>query len=470
MSLILTQQVGLPVEGSGSPPFNNQWVAAFNPIIYGFRRIDYLFTSVTNNGGNCKLILPFFIVIANPDYAVGDKIFVSFESEYLEGFYEILNIDNNGRPTIDLTFSATATGYYNASRRIGYYIEIQNFLTGQSLRYTTDKFGLLTANISGLLVSPLQIGIFFDYDYTISVTDVNRSDSNSVVMPIRFREIYRGFTGAYLGEFSDLKAKSIGGAFQLGAEYSEYYNDYVVSASTKGKPLTLFKTLRYWKGLPFSVSYIMDADNPDAATYLFRRIYYLGSNLLGNYPNIALKPTPLDSLIYIVVDWEDYLAINELKNADYFLIEITDTTITTKITQQSKVNIYTYCNGYYLRWRNSLGGVDYWWFENVKNETEQVQGGGTFAFYFDNIGDARSTGEWNKKESVAKIDLQATGITQDEIDGFKDLLTSPKVDIYLDDKWFTFLIQPTAYKIFEKGNIVDIELIGFLPQKQLQSQ
>jgi hypothetical protein len=464
MSLFITQQVGSPVEGSGSPPFNNQWVAAFNPIIFGFRREDYVFTSVADNGGKCRLVTP--APITTPDYAVGDIIPVRFNSGFDIEFLEILSIDGNGRPTVDKAFTATDIGYFNASRRIGYYIEIQvNTINGQSLRYTTDKFGLLTANISGLLTSGLDINIDFDYEFINMVTRVNRGDANGLVYPVRYREIYRGFTGAWLGEFADIKAKAVGGAFQLGTDNSEYYNDYVISDETLGKPLTLFKTLRFWKGLPFSVSYIYDELTGEIGR--FRREYFLNNTLLGGI-NRTVDVTNANKLEYFIVDWEWYA--DNAPTANRFTFQLLEFDNVTPRSQKTEVSIYTPCNGYYLRWRNSLGGVDYWWFENVRNETEQVQGGGTFAPYFDNIGEARTTGEWNKKESVAKIDLQATGITQDEIEGFKDLLTSPKVEIYLDEKWFTFLIQPTAYKIFEKGNIVDIELIGYLPQKQLQTQ
>jgi hypothetical protein len=85
------------------------------------------------------------------------------------------------------------------------------------------------------------------------------------------------------------------------------------------------------------------------------------------------------------------------------------------------------------------------------------------------IEDARSTGEFTSKRASDTLNLQASALTVDEMEGLMDLLSSPSVQIYEDEIWKTILIQPGTFNRYESGNLSKVELQAIKVDKQIQS-
>ena len=176
--VILKTDIGSPIEGTVTP-FVNRWVAAHNPVILEFQRLDFQFIGTTSvdAGTKTRLDLP----VSNPNYIyeVGDVIpvFETAPDYAFINFYTITDINTTtGSPTIDATFGTLTTGSFNSHRRQNYYIEIGITgvipSTGESLRrsikVTTNRKGEVRADVSGILRSFLALDLSIDYDNVIT--------------------------------------------------------------------------------------------------------------------------------------------------------------------------------------------------------------------------------------------------------------------------------------------------------------
>jgi hypothetical protein len=126
------------------------------------------------------------------------------------------------------------------------------------------------------------------------------------------------------------------------------------------------------------------------------------------------------------------------------------------------------CEGYYLRWRNTLGGTDYFLFDNFKNENFTVEGKGIYSRFFDSIEQQDSTGEWNTKSAADQIQMRGK-VKSINLDGFKDLLSSPRVQIWIDGKWQSIIIIPASFKVYESDDVAEVEITATLSEKQIQT-
>lgn len=478
--LILRQSVGSPIEGTGSPVFINKWVAAHNPVIIEFQRLDFQFISITDDGGKQKLNLP----LSNPNhvYQVNDfiPVFTTAPDYLFEGFFKILSIDVNGNPTIDRPFFMTGSGSFNSNRIQNYHIEIA-FGDGTSItstpneiaktiRATTNEKGELRIDISSMLRFP--DGMNLETDITPNgplepFPVFNRRDIDMVYKTNFFyRENRKGVIGTYV--LVDEVVKGVRGAFQPRHKDNGYYNDYVVTGlGNLAKPLTMFKRPKYTVGLPFDVQYIIDEEAANFGLN-FRRRYYLDDGTMTSQFLNIMDVARYDAFTRVAVRYDAFLGDNP--NASRMTYELIDlNTPANVVTELTNVDIEKIvCSGYYLRWRNTLGGVDYWHFDNKENENFVVEGRGLYAKFNDSIEELDSTGEWAGKSAADQYQL-STRTTKDNLEGFKDLLSSPKVQIYLNGEWFTFLIQPQTFRTKQAGNLVDIELTGTMPEKQIQT-
>jgi hypothetical protein len=440
-----------------SPPIECNWVACHNPVIFEYQRQDYEVLQVTNNGVNTLLrfATPLFV----SDFALGNYLTVLGDNFELVGSYEILTVTTVVigpltfyNVTIDLPFITGATyGYANADSRRLWYLEF--IVSGRVLRLTPNAAGRINVDLSRALQT--LVNLKDDVSYVLSGS-INRRDENaSNELDYTYQEKWRG--GSTLSSRS-LPLTIVSGAFQVGSTNDCFYVNHTIYdvPLSNTKFLTRFVQPSYWRGLPFDVQINVDRLCNQTLTFEYSYFDFVGNLLSSN--TAILNIFNYGSLQRIVVDWNNY----EGNFFEYWIRDFTD-------NNKVRVKIKTACDGYYLRWRNTLGGVDYWNFDSYKNESMTTQGVGIFAPYFETIEAARSTGEFTSKRASDTLNLQASALTVDEMEGLMDLLSSPSVQIYEDEIWKTILIQPGTFNRYESGNLSKVEFQAIKVDKQIQS-
>jgi hypothetical protein len=485
--VILKTDIGSPIESTGSPAFINRWVAAHNPVILEFQRLDFQFIGTTSqdSGNQTRLDLP----VSNPNYIyeVGDVIpvFETAPDYAFINFYTITDINTTtGSPTIDATFGTLTTGSFNSHRRQNYYIEIglegtlpsTNETIRRSIKVTTNRKGEVRADVSGLLRSFLALDLSIQFDIAPVNSFINQRDVKDYISTgYDYKEFYKDFTGSAL--FGNNPINAVNGAFQSRHEYNGYYDDYLVTVEGNlAKPLTRFARPVYWVGLPYTIDYLLD-ETLENGSITFRRGIFKGE--MGFEPPFGiLVGSDSEELVLFTAIGVRYRGVNRIyydfaqnivPEADFMRFFLENDSPKVSITVETTVDIKRpSCNGYHLRWRNTLGGTDYYFFDNFKNESTVVEGGGIYSRYFDSIQLQTTTGEWASKKAADQLQMQAT-VSRENMEGFKDLLTSPAVQLYVDGGWETILIVPQSYRTYEQDDVMKIELLGTRLEKQIQT-
>jgi hypothetical protein len=441
-----------------SPPIECNWVACHNPVIFEYQRQDFAISAVNNNGGFNQIVLA--VPTLTPDYQAGDKITLLSSISAFVVVAEITSIAFGVINTdVAWTGSAPDWGFVNINSRRLWYLE---FTVGtRVLRLTPNAAGKINVDLSRALQTFVNLKDETSYLFNPAIPGnaANRRDLNaSNDVEYTLQEKWRGASGTLSEPFPLVV---VSGAFQVGSTNDCFYVNHTVYdvPLSNTKFLTRFKQPSYWRGLPFDVQ--INVDQSCERALRLNRVYYDFQGNQTGFESNTLNVTRYGVLQRIVVDWD----------ADAGVILDIDLRIAGDIlyTETQRIKIKTACDGYYLRWRNTLGGVDYWNFDSYKNETMTTQGVGIFAPYFETIEDARSTGEFTSKRASDTLNLQASALTVDEMEGLMDLLTSPSVQIYEDDIWKTILIQPGTFNRYESGNISKIEFQAIKVDKQIQS-
>ena len=441
-----------------SPPIECNWVACHNPVIFEYQRQDFAISAVNNNGGFNQIVLA--VPTLTPDYQAGDKITLLSSISAFVVVAEITSIAFGVINTdVAWTGSAPDWGFVNINSRRLWYLE---FTVGtRVLRLTPNAAGKINVDLSRALQTFVNLKDETSYLFNPAIPGnaANRRDLNaSNDVEYTLQEKWRGASGTLSEPFPLVV---VSGAFQVGSTNDCFYVNHTVYdvPLSNTKFLTRFKQPSYWRGLPFDVQ--INVDQSCERALRLNRVYYDFQGNQTGFESNTLNVTRYGVLQRIVVDWD----------VDAGVILDIDLRIAGDIlyTETQRIKIKTACDGYYLRWRNTLGGVDYWNFDSYKNETMTTQGVGIFAPYFETIEDARSTGEFTSKRASDTLNLQASALTVDEMEGLMDLLTSPSVQIYEDDIWKTILIQPGTFNRYESGNISKIEFQAIKVDKQIQS-
>ena len=129
-----------------------------------------------------------------------------------------------------------------------------------------------------------------------------------------------------------------------------------------------------------------------------------------------------------------------------------------RITQIQPVEI-AQCipkNPMYLRWRNTLGGWDYWLFGSTQTITFDITDAQTIDRFVADLEHADTLTDYTSKTAVKKITLGAEGLTTDQAEGLAELLYSVKVQVLINGSvtppvWLTVLLIPGTFPLIETG-------------------
>lgn len=487
MSLNITSYPQRIHSVSGQPCF---WNSTRQPFVFNIIRQDGVFFGVNDSGGFAQLVVASYIASAS-DVVVGSKIFLKDLNGIYEGLATVTAIPVTGVPyfafTTDMPYTSFSIGgYFNLISRINYGIEAT--ITVEQNGFTTIKKCEVSPDTKGngiLDIAPYLNGSMskvdgrtgFDYldknvfcKVNVSLLESWRNSSES---PLNIPYTYYGIDG--------VKA--------IGDEYGQNFADFVPQIDnppSKGKFLTGFEQPIIFTGYPFDLAFIKPDTYEGAYMWMYQvdkdsggnPIGYNGANLDGALAlgvhrldvNIG-TPNPLTKSIDVSV-WNGgtwgTLYVDPGYVADDYVNGVNGTeTESFEVIEALNVLYDVACGGYklpiYLKWRNHLGGWDYFLFQNrqeIETTSKQIADYTTEPIEL-------STAVGRENITVAQ---QTTRITmgaiigQKQISGIKGIERSPCVMMLVgENKWLRVRIVPKGFKIDTRAKNIPVEITIEIP-------
>lgn len=445
MALIQTVNLEQTVDSTVSPPLVSTWVAAHNPVYLEWIRKDTLVTDTESYGPSFKLS---FIVGSNTGYSPGDKIYANTTA--ISGVFTVDSLVSTNRIVTTKTgYSTGPSGPYpgyinNLTTRKNYYIEIE--LTNANgttqlalLQATPNTSGVIGIDISGALQSYLTNEEGFD----IIVQNVYADVNGFVAFKYRTKEYWTGSAESW-SSLSDVQY-GVNGAFQIGHDFNGNYAEYYPENNLiQSSFISDFEEPTGFEGYPLDIGFIYPDTLTDTSDLTISIEYYDYDGVLIAGPQSSIPNSNVNNFVRVKINAFDVYNLNKVK---YILVKINDDI--GQILKTFKINIRPManltqngrepfeCDGIYLQWLGEKGNRSYFWFNNLYNESIQVEGGGTYQKSFDAIDDLTERVNWFEKKAFKKLVLGAENLTKIEIDGLKTLLKSPKV----------FVVDPATFKL-----------------------
>ena len=479
MSIVVTSYPQRTHEVSGQPCY---WNSTRQPFVFHILRQDGVFFGINDASGFAQLVVASYIASAS-EIVVGSKIFIKDLNGIYEGLATVTAIPVTGVPyyafTTDIPYTSFSIGgYFNLISRINYgitatiTIEQNGFTTIKTCKISPDSTGNGMLDIAPFLngsMSKVDNRTGFDYLDKNVFCKINlsmiESWRNSSELPIVVPFTYYGIDG--------VKA--------IGDKYGQNFADFVPQIDnppSKGKFLTGFEQPIYFNGYPFDLAYIQPTDY-NGITCTFNRIGYVNNSVVdSDVTNLdaslregvhRISLGSMDSSVKTVDAWVeaggtagdlysdlDYVADGYVEGeagAEGSVFEI--------IERLSIVHDVA-CGGYklpvYLKWRNHLGGWDYFLFQNRQEiETTAKQ---LADFTTEPIELSTAIG----RESIT-VSQQTTRITmgaiigQLQVSGIKGIERSPCVMMLVgDNKWLRVRIVPKGFKIDTRAKSIPVEI------------
>jgi len=164
----------------------------------------------------------------------------------------------------------------------------------------------------------------------------------------------------------------------------------------------------------------------------------VGVTTLFNYPvkiNVSSDPTPAPD-----PDNRKTLRLDIMQDSDDKVI------ITPLICKYIAVSRQD-CNTFYMRWLNSLGGWDYFLFENKIYEGDKVDSQGQYETYFDSISAITDFQNYVGKRTTPVVRVGCDFVDENIAKGLRSLKSSPKVYWYNQElsKWIGVLVDTGSF-------------------------
>ena len=471
---------------AGSENFDVRVVAAFNPVVIEMQRQDFKDNSFQSTWNGIYVAVDGGALI--DEFIVGETIQVISESGLAQNF-TILNITGT-----EVTFNKTWSVFnpfflaiINFPSRLNFYVTLR--ITNNAvvpiirdLRFTPDPNGKIRAEISGALRSLINL------NYTDNLIDPNaiRTEETNLYSPFYFatKDNWIGGGDSWIEYYETEDVKyCIAGAFQIGDPNNGYYNKYF--ANTEGSSfypevmpqwITQFENPTYFLGFPFTLSFLGNQNiNPGFEDYFVRYKITQANGNISQYDSdpfifsdficlARLNVFPIFEAAFIAGESDKVKKIEfrfgRLESFG-FMDCLAPITINVKRAMEQS------CNTFYVRWLNTLGGWDYWLFENKIYEALNVENGNNYESYFDSISEISDFENVTFKNVSPAVQVGSNTLTKNEAEGLKILTTSPKIYWYNEEisKWIGVIIQPGTFNIRStKENYFNVELTFVKPK------
>jgi hypothetical protein len=139
-----------------------------------------------------------------------------------------------------------------------------------------------------------------------------------------------------------------------------------------------------------------------------------------------------------------------------------------RITEIKRVKINRDCrkNPIYLMWKNSLGGWDFWLFDNKSENVIKTKAGGTYDVYNEDI-EREFTRSMVFENRQMKNIIVGDVVTQEDLIGLQGIEKSSVVFMLYDaDKlatdpeiaWMMVNVNPSGFKYFNVSDNIEVEV------------
>lgn len=489
------------------PTLKCRWQSAHQPIIFGFQRKDLVAVPYDIGTGKLGFLIPNY---ADYGTAKNDYINTAFYIADTSGLYDttgvITSVATIGLSGTDL-YCDTDLDYLGAGAdtwfnfyKPNYRVELTLSVFNPVTQKTSDEViivrpyseGRAEINVQNFITDNLKKELGFQYDA------INYIDNNAWgKFTMKWREMWTGVgVGSWVND--PYTYYFIDGVKYLGNTYGQNYFDYLPVAYELGTPakfMTMFNKPTYFVGYPFDLSFIypdlafidgIDVELPSIPMRLRQTRKNLSGQTLnsqtdlldsGKSPGIAhvmLNETLpsgckfvdvyLDTGTIVPASYYDsgYLADGYF---DSFPPEVLSTVY--QLTQVLRVKVSTPCDKspVFLRWRNPLGGWDYWCFD-ANYEIEPIaKDNGSFISEPSDL----ETASYRKKTiSTDSLDRITCGayIDEDDWSGLKWIESSPCVQMLTDLdalKWLEVSVGTGGMKRLKRGNNFEVRVTFDMP-------
>ncbi|RCH53940.1 hypothetical protein DJ568_15485 [Mucilaginibacter hurinus] len=471
----------------------SRWSAAFNPVIFKFRRRDFMIQSIglktISSVQYPELLLDTIPAKLQP----GSDIYV-YATNYT-GTFTVKAVAGNA-VVIDAPYIAdSGTGYVIANaEKPNYRLELVVSAGLQAKQFTgvfsNDNTGLIVCQLQSRLKTFLATKNSFLYN-TPNMRDVNAAVSYTV----KYREVWDDHAPAYTPLAETFYCTNA--AKQLQDVYGGNMARYVPflaypPGNAKAKFLTLFTRPTLFAGYPFDFSFIYAEQLADKALKKVQRVYNVNKQVLPY--NTLLVNENSEALYY-----DDVLLYNTTAQPSVttlaagtgihrvrvdtleatgsygrFHISYKEGAAEHIVTETKEFLVDGSCrkNPVYLCWLNTLGGWDYWLFDSSQKVDIGISDVKTFDKYIEDYERADVLTETVSKTARTKITLGANSVLISEIEALKGIMYSPKVLLLTGQgpvKWMTVQVDSGSFDYETKHNVADIELSIMLPVLNIQT-
>lgn len=343
--------------------------AVGQPVVYKLRREDYQFDQINDNAGFAQIQINTTDLSAY--FEVGNSV-------YIEGIgpatVTASSFSTNTLVTVDVPFTSTSTGYVNNnSKRTDYKIELEifnaetNVALGPRLISDFDQAGEVKVNISGIVKAflsanwenptvneveeetSIQVYIKYQEFYDITYWEVISDSANPVVCVFAIIPLL-------LGSPPDFTRYIHGG--NLRSFFPE---------DDERLWLTRFQIPTYWRGWPFTLSFIW----PEGITDINRRVV--------QYDSAGDELSDTTTVLTADGDKVHRMTLGDIDaDAARIIVTLLDGSASGEvpITSELSIDVKDPCDSQVLLfWKNTLGGDSFWMFDESQEYEYSYPGG-----------------------------------------------------------------------------------------------
>jgi hypothetical protein len=236
----------------------SRWNAAFNPVVFTFRRRDI---TVTGTAANAQGKLIAYLNSTPTGVRVGQYVYI--EAAPYVGSFKVLSVAGT-TVTLDTSFSVNATGHLNSDAyRPGHQVEVRVlYIVNNTWQVFSVKYGSCNpAGIAYIDVSK-RLQPLLKFINAFNYTGVNTSDAAAGgKFNIQYREVWQGNLNPSWSSFTNALTHYFVRAVkqiqqQFGTVMGEHTTFFPAAQDCDARFLVPEGEVSYWPGFPFDLSFI----------------------------------------------------------------------------------------------------------------------------------------------------------------------------------------------------------------------
>lgn len=367
-----------------------------------------------------------------------------------------------------VNFTDTRTFYKLEVRVLKYDEDFANPVEHAVGVFTPSPTGVIKADLQRFLQTLMNLKDS-SYDYV----SVSQDAQLGQPFNIQWREYWKedGYTA-----WSDLDDDNIhyivNAVKRVGDTYGQNMAECVpFNDDTRGKFLSKFEKLKYYRGYPLDLSFLFDPA-------------FVGFNALTVFMNYFTSAGVNTNDVLNVEDNKGFVGRVPVKTwfvpdgtARMFVsLESSSPTGTMVEPIEIEVEPCVPANPMYLRWLNPSGGFDYWMFSKRQIFTDSTSAEKTVQPYIEDLATSFGTDDVISKEVSEEVSVGAEGLTTQQCEGLRYLLRSVFVSRYMGSNegipiWQQIRVKTGSFQIQDNNQLLsDLELKLVLPQPYNQQQ